>query len=161
MNRQFKFKFSFIQFKNVKSVEITKWYRKLDFFDFAAISGILTFFIAQIFQGWILADTSILILDNLISTFIMLIILFMLFLFICLPIDVIELKTPSIDYRIEVKIQKERGAFFKRLKTNFFENIKVISKRDLKKVFLIRFGALISIIFGVCLYMVIYFMFFF
>ena len=161
MNRQFRSKFIFIQFKNVESIEITRWYRKLDFFDLTAITGLLVFLTVQLFQGWVLADTINLILDNIFSTFVMLIIVFMLFLFICLPIDVIELKTPSIDYQIEISIQKGKGVFFERLKTNFFEKIKAISKRDMKRVFLIRFGALFSIILGVCLYMVIYFTFFF
>lgn len=161
MQRQFKFKFSFMQFRNVKSLEITKWYRKMDFFDFAAVIGLLVFLPLQQFQGWIFADTLTLVLDNLFSTFVMLIILITVFLYICLPIDVIELKTTSIDYRIEIKIIKGNKSFLKRLIADFFEGIKAIFRRDMKKVFLIRFGMMISIIIGVCVYMAIYFAFFF
>ena len=159
--REFKFKFQFIQFKNLKNYEITKWYRKLDFFDIAAIIGLVVFLTIQQFQGWFLADTFNLILDNLFSTIVMGIILLLIFLFLCLPIDVIELNTSSIKYRIEIPLKKEKQSFINRIKSIIFENLKVISDREMKKVFLIRLGGICTIIIGCCIYMTVYFAFFF
>ena len=161
MNREFKFKFRFIQFKDIKTLEITKWYRNLDFFDFAAIIGLLVFLTVQQFQGWVLADTISLIIDNIFSTIVMVIIFLLIFLFLCLPVDVIELITRSIKYRIQITLKKEKKSLIKRIKKNFFQNIKSMTERDMKKIFLIRFGIMISIIIGVCAYMTVYFAFFF
>ena len=161
LNREFKFKFQFIQFKNVRSLEIIKWYRKLDFFDIVAIIGLLVFLSVQQFQGWILADNFTLIVDNIFSTIIMAVILLLIFLFLCLPIDVIEIKTPSINYRIEVSLEKENKSFMERIKSYILESFNAISKREMKKVFVLRFGTIILILISVCIYMAIYFTFFF
>ncbi|TFF69410.1 MAG: hypothetical protein EU516_00420 [Promethearchaeota archaeon] len=159
--REFKFKFQFILFKNVKSLEITKWYRKLDFFDFAAISGLVIFLLIQQFQGWMLADTLTLIIDNIFGTIVMIFFLLLIFLFLCLPINVIEVKTPSITHRINISLTKEGKSFIERAKSNMFQKFHAIFERDMKRVFLIRFGLIISIIVVVCIYMTIYFAFFF
>jgi len=159
--REFRFKFQFVLFKNVKALEITKWYRKLDFFDVAAIIGLVVFSIVQQFQGWVLVDSVSLVIDNIFGTIIMLIILILTILFLCLPINVIELKTPSIIYRISISLKKRKMSFLERIKSNFLESINAISERDIIRVFLIRLGLIISIIVGVCIYMSIYFAFFF
>lgn len=159
--REFIFKFRFIEFKNVSSLEIRKWYRKLDFFDITAIIGLLIFLPVQQFQGWALADTPSLILDNIFSTIVMIVILILVFLFVCLPVNVIELKTYSITYRIKIYLKSERKPFLKRIALNFFEKVKSILEPGMKRVFLLRLASILSIILGVCIYMIIYFVFFF
>lgn len=161
LNQEFKYKFRYFVMKNVQSLEITKWYRKLDFFDIVAIVGLLIFLPIQQFQAWLFTDTLGLIFDNIFSTMIMLVILIFVFLFFCWPINVIYLKTPSITYRMNITLKKVKKSFIKRLKSNFMENFKMISGREMKRVFLIRFIGMLSIILGVAIYMIMYFIFFF
>ncbi len=161
LNREFKFKFQYLVMKHIESLEITKWYRKLDFFDIVAIVGLLIFLPIQQFQGWLFADTLALIIDNIFSTIIMLVILIFIFLFLCWPIDVIYLKTPSIAYRINISLKKLKKFFITRLKSTFIETFKIISGREMKQVFLIRLIGMLSIILGVVIYMIMYFIFFF
>jgi hypothetical protein len=161
LNREFTFKFRFIIFKNIKSLMIRKWYRKLDFFDMTAIIGLLIFLPVQQFQGWMLADTLPLILDNVFSTVVMFIILTLIFLFVCLPVNVIELKTSSITYRIQTSLKSEEKSLLKKMVLHFLEKVKSISDQAMKRVFLIRVASISSIIIGVCIYMIIYFNFFF
>jgi len=135
--------------------------RKLDFFDIVALIGLLLFLPIQQFQGWFFADTLALIIDNILSTIVMLIILLFVFIFLCWPINVIYLRTPSITYRIHITLKQAKKSLIKRLRSTFKENFKIIRGREMKRVFLIRFIGMFLIILGVVVYMIIYFIFFF
>ncbi|GAI79649.1 unnamed protein product, partial [marine sediment metagenome] len=66
--RLFYYKFHYVAANNVESINVRKWYRKLDFFDIFGISGLLVFMTIQQVEGWVIADTMGLIIDNLLST---------------------------------------------------------------------------------------------
>jgi hypothetical protein len=148
-------------FDKVKSVKITKWYRKLDFFDFVGLGGLIIFLTIQQFEGWVLANSLGLILDNIISTIVLLIIMILVFLFIFLPINVIELNIPSITYRINITLKKEDRSYLKSFKSNIYENFKAIFRKELKRTCYIRLIVIFVLILGVCIYMVFYFLFIF
>jgi len=154
-------KFHYIAANNVESVTARKWFRKLDFFDIFGISGLLIFLTIQQLEGWLTADTLILIGDNLISTLLWIAIIIIIVFYLCLPIDVIELKTATITYRIPItRERKEENIFFK-----YLHNLKDFSKEvildDMKKSFLERMSAIILLIFGAMLYIAAYFVFIF
>ncbi len=159
--REFMFKFQYMMFDKVKSVKITKWYRKLDFFDFVGLGGLIIFLTIQQFEGWVLANSLGLILDNIISTIVLLIIMILVFLFIFLPINVIELNIPSITYRINITLKKEDRSYLKSFKSNIYENFKAIFRKELKRTCYIRLIVIFVLILGVCIYMVFYFLFIF
>ena len=154
-------KFHYIAANNVESVIVRKWFRKLDFFDIFGISGLLIFLTIQQLEGWLTADTLVLIGDNLISTLLWIAIIIIIVFYLCLPIDVIELKTATITYRIPItRERKEENIFFK-----YLHNLKDFSKEvildDMKKSFLERMSAIILLIFGAMLYIAAYFVFIF
>lgn len=159
--RIFSYKFQFVAANNVKSVVVRKWYRKLDFFDIFGISGLLIFLTIQQIEGWLVADTLILISDNLISTSLWIAIIIIIVFYLCIPIDVIELKTATITYRIPITL-KLKG---KKLYAKYISNLKnfpnEILEPDLKKTFLVRMTVVILLIFGAMLYVAAYFVFIF
>ena len=159
--RIFSYKFQFVAANNVKSVSVRKWYRKLDFFDIFGISGLLIFLTIQQIEGWLVADTIILISDNLISTSLWIAIIIIIVFYLCIPIDVIEIKTATITYRIPITL-KLKG---KKLYAKYISNLKnfpnEVLELDLKKTFLVRMTVVILLIFGAMLYVATYFFFIF
>ena len=99
--------------------------------------------------------------DNLISTSLWIAIIVIIIFFLCLPIDVIEIQTSSITYRIPITL-KVKG---KKLFSKYFHNLKKFPKEvfepDMKKTFLLRMTVVILLIFGALLYVAAYFVFIF
>lgn len=159
--RIFSYKFHYIAANNVESVSVRKWFRKLDFFDIFGISGLLIFLTVQQLEGWLTADTLVLILDNLISTSLWIAIIIIVVFFLCLPIDVIEVKTVTINYRIPVSLKVvDKKHIFKYIR-NLKKFPKAVIKPEMKKTFLLRMSAVILLIFGAMMYVAIYFLFIF
>ena len=159
--RIFSYKFQYIAANNVGSINVRKWYRKLDFFDIFGISGLLVFLTLQQLEGWLIADTLNLVLDNLISTSLWIAIIIIIVFYLCLPIDVIELKTATITYRIPITLKIKD----KKLISKYLNNLKSFSKEvlkpDMKNTFLVRVSAVILLIFGAMIYVAAYFVFIF
>ena len=154
-----RFKFHFIEARDIKSLTIKKWFRKIDFFDVFGISGIIIFLTLQQIQGWVIADTIGLIYDNIVSTIYMIIILIFIFVYICFPVDVIEFRTPSITYQIDTTLRNDQKRTFSWFLSNFKKTMKIAYKSDLKKTFWIRLSFIGSFIIGTLIYMLIYFIF--
>ena len=159
--RIFSYKFQYIAANNVGSINVRKWYRKLDFFDIFGISGLLVFLTLQQLEGWLIADTLNLVIDNLISTSLWIAIIMIIVFYLCLPIDVIELKTATITYRIPITLKIKD----KKLISKYLNNLKSFSKEvlkpDMKNTFLVRVSAVILLIFGAMIYVAAYFVFIF
>jgi hypothetical protein len=103
--REFLHKFHYIGANKVESLSVKKWYRKVDFFDVFGICGLLVFLTLQQLEGWIAADTLPLRIDNLISTLLWILIIAFVIFYLCFPIDFIEVKSPSITYRIQITLK--------------------------------------------------------
>ncbi|MBY8986866.1 MAG: hypothetical protein KGD61_00305 [Candidatus Lokiarchaeota archaeon] len=159
--REFSYKFRYIAANNVESINVRKWYRKLDFFDIFGICGLLVFLTIQQLEGWITADSLILKLDNLISTSLWITIIIIIVFYLCLPIDVIEVKTATITYRVPITLKvKEKELFYKYL-SNLKNFPKEVLKPEMKKTFLLRMSIVILLVFGALIYMAAYFVFIF
>jgi len=159
--RIFQYKFQYITARNVETIFVKKWFRKLDAFDIVFITGLLIFMVSQQGFGWWLADSYTLILDNIFSTIILIIIFIGIFYFLCFPIDVIELKTATIKYRIPVTTKLKFVNIYNKYVKEFAKFLKNNQDKDMKKTFFIRLGVLSLIIVGVVLYVLIFFLFFF
>ncbi|MFX0009844.1 MAG: hypothetical protein ACFE9R_05985 [Candidatus Hermodarchaeota archaeon] len=157
--RIFSNKFHYVGANNVDSIKMTKWFRKLDFFDIFGISGLLVFLTVQQLEGWLIADTFSLLLDNLISAVLWISIIVIISLFLCFPIDVIELKTETITYRIPITLELNGKKLISKYYRNLIQFPKDILKADMKKTFLIRITTIILLVFGAMLYVAIYFVF--
>ena len=159
--RKFSYKFRYVAANNVDSINVRKWYRKLDFFDIFGISGLLIFLTLQQLEGWITADTLNLVLDNLISTSLWIVIIIIIVFYLCLPVDVVEIKTATITYRISITLKNKD----KKLISKYMNNLKYFSKEvlkpDMKNTFLARISVVILLIFGVLIYVAAYFVFIF
>ncbi|MHA1724085.1 MAG: hypothetical protein ACTSXH_04490 [Promethearchaeota archaeon] len=136
--RKFKNKFQYIIANNVSSAKLTKWFRRLDFFDVGLIGGMIVSLMILQVEGWKIADSMVAIRDNIISTIYMCVLIFLIFVFVCIPIDVVEFKTPTITYRIETtlrsKVKKQLSQFIEDLK-----NLPAMLKEPrFKKTFLLR-----------------------
>lgn len=134
---QRKFRYKFLKIRTYKPTELklAKQFRKLDFFDVAAIPGLLFFISLQITQSWALATSTILILDSVISTVFMVVVCFLIFIYLCVPLDQVKFKTSTINYYIPVTL-KSREKF----------NFKAVLSKPLKKTFLLRLLFIVIII---------------
>ena len=159
--RIFNYKFQYIAANNVGSINVRKWYRKLDFFDIFGISGLLVFLTLQQLEGWLIADTLNLVIDNLISTSLWIAIIIIIVFYLCLPIDVIELKTATITYRIPITLKLKDKKFISKYLNNLKSFSKEVLKPDMKNTFLVRVSAVILLIFGAMIYVAAYFVFIF
>ena len=150
--RSFSYKFQYIISNNIKSVKIRKWFRKLDFFDFFGIGGIMIMLIIQQIEGWAIIDSLPQISDNIISTIYMTIILILIFFFVCLPVDVIELQSPTIVYRIPVTLKKDNQTLLQKYIKSIKGFMQDISKEDMIWVFIIRLSVIVMLIVGSVFY---------
>jgi hypothetical protein len=159
--REFLQKFHYVAAKNVESISVKKWYRKIDFFDVFGICSLLVFLTLQQLEGWIAADTLTLRIDNVISTLLWILVIVLFILYLCFPIDFIEVKSPSITYRIQIRLKLKEASRVKQFIKNLKNFPKEIMEPEMKKTFLIRMGGIFGLIFGSLFYMMIYFLFFF
>ena len=151
------YKFHYVAANNVESITVRKWYRKLDFFDIFGISLLLIFLTLQQLEGWLTADTLFLIQDNLISTFLWIAIIIIIVFYLCLPIDVIEVKNATITYRIPITLKLNGKKFYFKYLKNLKNFPKEALKPDMKKTFLLRMSVVILLIFGALFYVAGYF----
>ncbi|MHA1472140.1 MAG: hypothetical protein ACTSQW_03475, partial [Promethearchaeota archaeon] len=159
--REFLHKFHYISAKNVESLSIKKWYRKIDFFDVFGICGLLVFLTLQSLEGWIAADTLLLKIDNLFSTLLWIIVIAFFIFYLCFPLDFIEIKSSSITYRVQITLKKEEPNRIHQYIKNLKNFPKEIMKPEMKKTFLIRMVIILVLVFGSIIYMAVYFVFFF
>jgi len=144
--RKFRYKFFKICTYKPTELELVKQFRKLDFFDIAAIPGLLFFISLQITQSWALATSPVLILDSVISTIFMVVVCFLIFIYLCVPLDQVKFKTSTIIYYIPVTLESQQKFNFKSLLSEPF-----------KKTFILRFSIILAIIVttlcGTCIYL--------
>jgi len=159
--REFLQKFHYIAAKRVESISVKKWYRKIDFFDVFGICGLLVFLTLQQLEGWLAADTLTLRIDNVISTLLWILVIVLIILYLCFPIDFIEVKSPSITYRVQISLKLKETNIIKQYIKNLKKFPKEIMEPEMKKTFLIRIGGIFALIFGSLFYMMVYFLFFF
>ena len=159
--REFLYKFHYIGAKKVESLSVKKWYRKIDFFDVFGICGLLVFLTLQQLEGWIAADTLTLRIDNVISTLLWILIIVLIILYLCFPIDFIEVKSPSITYRVQISLKLKETSRVKQFVKNLKKFPKEIMEPEMKKTFLIRMSGILGLIFGSLFYMMFYFLIFF
>ena len=145
-NRNFSYKFHYVAGTNVEAVNTRKWFRKLDFFDITMIGWLLILLTMQQVQGWALADTPVIILDNLFSTIFMMVVIVFSILFLCVPIDVVEIKTPTITYRIRNTTKLKEKNLLKKYINNLKSFPKEVRRGEMKKTFYIRIGIILSLI---------------
>ena len=159
--RKFLNKFHYIATKQVESLSVKKWYRKIDFFDVFGICGLLVFPTLQQLEGWLAADTFTLRIDNLISTLVWILVIVFIIFYVCLPIDFIEIKSPSITYRVQITQNLEETNRINQYIKNLKNFPKEVMKQEMKKTFLIRIGIIFALLFGSFFYMAAYFLFIF
>jgi hypothetical protein len=150
-NRKFSYKFHYLTAYKVESVKIRKWFRRLDFFDIFGLGAMIVMLTIQQIQGWAIVDNISVITDNIISTIYMGIIYIFVILYVCLPIDVIEFKTPSIVYRIRITLIKSKSLIHKYW-DNLREFPKEIRKEDSFKTFILRISMIFVLILGSVFY---------
>jgi len=150
--RNFSYKFHYITNYKIESVSIKKWFRKLDFFDIFGLCGMLIMVMVQQVEGWAIADTLPLITDNIISTVYMIVVLVFIFLYICLPIDVIELRSPSIVYQIPITLSREHQNLLQKYVMNLKNLPRDVLKDDMKWTFILRLSVIILLILGSIFY---------
>jgi len=106
----------------------------------------------QQIEGWFIADTIPTIINNIISTIYMGIIFIFIILYVCLPIDVIEFKTPSLIYRIQISLKLKHKNLIQKYYNNLKEFFKEALKGDLIRTFRLRIGVILVLIIGSMFY---------
>ncbi|MHA1350003.1 MAG: hypothetical protein ACTSPZ_04080, partial [Promethearchaeota archaeon] len=115
----------------------------------------------QQLEGWIAADTLPLRIDNLISTLLWILIIAFFVFYLCFPIDFIEVKSPSITYRVQITLKLKETNIFSQYIKNLKNFPKEIMQPEMKNTFLIRMVIIFALIFGSLFYMMFYFLIFF
>ena len=156
--RVFNLKFHYVAANNVDSLKVSKWFRKLDFFDIFGISGLLIFLTIQQIEGWLTADTLSLKMDNLISTFLWITIIVIVIFYLCLPIDVIEINTKTITYRIPITLNSKESRIYSKYLSNLKSFPKDVLNSERKKTFLLRMSIVLLLIFGAMMYIAAYYL---
>ena len=126
--RTFSYKFHYLTAHNIEYIDVKKWFRKLDFFDIFGLGAMLIMLTIQQIEGWVIVNSVSVIIDNIISTVYMGVVFIFIILYVCLPIDVIEFKTPSIIYRIPITLKSHKKNKFSR----YYENLREFPKEILK-----------------------------
>ena len=106
----------------------------------------------QQIEGWFIADTSSTIIDNIISTIYMAIVFIFLILYIFLPVDVIEFKTPSIVYRIQVTTKLKKPNILQKFLNNVKQFPREALKEDMIRTFRLRLFVILILIIGSIFY---------
>ncbi|MEE9378725.1 MAG: hypothetical protein V3V33_11905, partial [Candidatus Lokiarchaeia archaeon] len=150
--RRFCKKFHYVSAHNVESIKIRKWFRKLDFFDIFGLGAMIVMLTIQQIEGWFIADTIPTIINNIISTIYMGIIFIFIILYVCLPIDVIEFKTPSLIYRIQISLKLKHKNLIQKYYNNLKGFFKEALKGDLIRTFRLRIGVILVLIIGSMFY---------
>jgi hypothetical protein len=139
----------------VNSIKVRKWFRKLDFFDIFGLGGMTVMLTMQQIEGWALADTAEIMIINLVSTIYMAIIFVFIILYLCIPIDTIEFKTPTITYRIPVTKRLNNSTLIKK----YIHNLKTFTKDalnpELRKVFFKRIAMFLILVIVTLIYTVV------
>ncbi|MFX1378601.1 MAG: hypothetical protein ACFFA4_05870 [Promethearchaeota archaeon] len=144
--RKFKFKFQYITHNKVGSVSVKKQFRKLELLDISLIGWILILTIAYQIEEWIVLDAHVFLLSNIISTIFLIIEFAFIFLYVCFPIDQIEIITLHAVYRIEITRKREGKSIFNKYIYNFMNFPKEVLSKKLKKTFIFRITVIILII---------------
>ena len=152
--RTFSYKFHYLTAHNIEYIDVKKWFRKLDFFDIFGLGAMLIMLTIQQIEGWVIVNSVSVIIDNIISTVYMGVVFIFIILYDCLPINVIEFKTPSIIYRIPITLKSHKKNKFSRYYENLREFPKEILKNDLNKTFILRISIIGFIILGAIFYTV-------
>ena len=150
--RRFGNKFHYISASNIESIEVRKWFRKLDFFDIFGLGAMIVILTIQQIEGWFIADTFPTIIHNIISTIYMAIIFLFIILYVCLPIDVIEFKTPSLIYRIQISLKLKDKSLIYKYYNNLKEFFKEALKNNLIRTFRLRIGVILLLVVGSIFY---------
>jgi hypothetical protein len=125
--RKFRSKFYNLGTFQPTDVKLTRQFRKLDAFDVLAIPGMLMFITIQLTQGWLFADERVIWILMAYSTAFMVLVCVGVFLYLCVPIDQIEFKTPTIKYFIPVSVEGSKHL-----------HLNAAFSGDLKGTFIIR-----------------------
>jgi hypothetical protein len=155
--RMLLFKFQTYSAFDVKELNVKKWFRKLDSFDVIFILGLILFSSLQQGFGWLVADSLSLIADNTISSIILVLLIFIIILYICLPVDIIEIITKTITYQIPISKKAKNDLFLKSYLLNLKRSLRLLATKEFRKTFYLRLGIVLSIIFGVFIYLLIFF----
>jgi len=150
--RRFGNKFHYISASNIESIEVRKWFRKLDFFDIFGLGAMIVMLTIQQIESWFIADTIPTIIHNIISTIYMAIIFLFIILYVCLPIDVIEFKTPSLIYRIQISLKLKDKSLIYKYYNNLKEFFKEALKNNLIRTFRLRIGVILLLVVGSIFY---------
>ncbi len=153
--RRFGLKFHYLTALKVDSLKVRKWFRRLDFFDIFGLGGMTVMLTVQQIEGWALADTSELMIINLISTIYMVVVFVFIILYLCAPIDTIEFKTPTITYRIPVTKKLNNSTLIKKYSQNLKTFLKDARDPELRKVFFKRIALFLILVLGTLTYTII------
>ncbi|MFX1596468.1 MAG: hypothetical protein ACFFBK_10455, partial [Promethearchaeota archaeon] len=158
--RNFSYKFHYLAAYQIESIKIRKWYRSLDFFDIFGLGSLLIIGLIQKIESWAIIDTLSKIDDIIISSIYMMAVIIFIFLYLCFPIDMLEIKTPSITYRIHVTLKSKNQNIIQKYLNNVkkfpIEVLKEYMIRTFcKRLFMILLLTLGSIIYSV--FKIIYF----
>ena len=82
----------------------------------------------------------------------MIIVLVFIFLYICLPIDVIELRSPSIVYQIPITLSREHQNLLQKYVMNLKNLPRDVLKDDMKWTFILRLSVITLLTLGSIFY---------
>ena len=136
----------FVKINTLQStdLEVSNQFRRLNVFELLLIPILLAFSTIQTVQSWVLSTSPTLIINSVITTAFLCLVYFLIFIHVCVPIDQLRVKTPTLKYNIPITLTDR--------KKRFLEGVKPFSSRGL---FIIITG--VSSVIGILIYLNLYF----
>lgn len=135
---------------NIKEARIENRFRRLNFFDFLIIPILLIFSTIETVQSWAISSTPITIIDSIITTIFLILVYFLIFIYLCVPMNNLLFRTQTVKSFIPVT-----------LKTENFNMFKGILSKDLRSTLFLRILFMLLIILLSTIGMLIYLNFYF
>ncbi|MHA1265649.1 MAG: hypothetical protein ACTSRS_10485 [Candidatus Helarchaeota archaeon] len=143
--QHFRSKFFRIETFQPTEFEVINQFRKISVYDLLLVAILLIFATIETVQSWAISMNSTIILNSVITTVALIGVCFVIFLYVCAPIDQLEIRTPT--YRYHIPVTKSSH------KTSSFQGV---FSKTLKKGFLLRCTFILLVIVGTIIGTVIY-----
>lgn len=117
-------------------LEVVEQFRSTNIWEILLIVIFLPFGTIETVQGWVLSTTPALIINSVITMAFLCIVYFLVFVYLCFPINKLRVDTPTLKYELPVSLTEGQSRF-----------LSGVLSADLKKTFLLRcvFLALICV----------------
>jgi len=123
------FRSRFLRINTLQSteVEVKDQFRKVTIFEILVLSLVLVYSMIETVQSWAISSSTNMILNSVITTIFLCVVYFLIFLYLCVPTNHLQVRTPTMKYNVPVTLKNQKKGF-----------LEGVLSDDLKKSFTMR-----------------------